>query len=199
MTRLDKPIVFASTSPYKRRLIEKLGLDIEFAAPSFEERPIAHLSPLQLAQHHAMAKAQSLRVKFPDHLIIAADQTLDLEGSLLSKPGSVANAVKQLLELSGRTHQLHTAYAMLHEGGGIERSVTSRMRMRSRLSATFLRNMVLSDQTLECCGGYKWESSGVILFDQVETPDHHAIIGLPLVALANDLADLGYLHHLFKG
>ncbi len=194
-----KPLVLASTSRYKSRILEQLGVTFQCCAPKFDELACDGVSPAQCALDFACAKARSVRKSWPGHVIIGADQTLEFEGEILGKPGSIKNAVAQLQRLSGRTHQLHTAFALLDTDSGreMERLVTSNLRMRSDLDHHYLEDMVRSDQSHDCCGGYKWESKGVFLFEQIETSDPNAIVGLPLIALATGLRDWGYFGDRF--
>lgn len=187
-----KPIVLATTSPYKIALFERLGFPFETAAPGIDEVILSGVPPQDQALRLAQEKAEALRETYPDHIIIGADQILALGKRILTKPGSSERAVEQVLSLAGRTHCLHTAYALINPARNLVRArvVTSRMRVRSKLDRDQVRDMVLADQTTDCVGGYKWECSGVQLFSAIRTPDPNAIVGLPLVALGVDLRAL---------
>src|SRR5262249_23979702 len=104
-----RPIILASTSRYRRALLDALGLDYSALSPRFEEDHSLVLSPEALVIHFARRKAESLVADHPDAFIIGADQTAEIDGKILTKPGTAERAVEQLLMLSGRTHRLLTA------------------------------------------------------------------------------------------
>lgn len=192
---MNRTIVLASTSKYRRALLDSLGLDYVAKSPRFEETPVPGLDAEATAIRFAIKKAESLRTEHPDALILGADQTIGLEGRILGKPGSVERAVEQLLELSGRTHHLYTAVALLdaaRPGAQAEhRLVTHEMKMRA-LSRSQLEAYVARDQPMDCAGAYKVESLGVLLFEEMRGPDHTAIVGLPISAVADLFHSAGF-------
>jgi len=195
-----KPILLGTTSTYKIGVFEKLGIPFETAAPPFEEHVDEALHPRQLAQTLARGKALSLVNAWPDHLIIGADQVLALDDEVLTKPGSVDAAVAQLQRLSGRTHALHTAFAVLDAatGDAVEDVVTAEISFHANLDPAFLRRMVIADGTTDCVGAYKFERMGILLMERFETPDPNAIVGLPLIALVDALGRWGWLTDRFS-
>lgn len=182
-------LVLGTTSKYKIALFKRLGLPFQTASPPLEEKLVLGQDPRDQALRLAGEKADSLREAYADHVIIGADQILALGQTIFTKPGSQEKAVTQIMQLSGRTHALHTAYAILDTQTGRKKSrlVTSRLRVRGDLKEAWVRELVRRDQTQDCVGGYKWESLGIQLFTAVRTPDPNAIVGLPLLALAGDL------------
>lgn len=194
-----KPILLATQSKYKIALFETLGIAFETAPPPFEEHHNPKLSPRDLAMGLARGKAVSLADQYPNHLIIGADQVLAFEDQIFSKPGTVDAAVVQLGKLVGKTHALHTAFAVLEPSTGraVEDVVDAQITFHDRLAPDFLRAMVEADQTTDCVGGYKFESQGVLLMKQVATSDTNAIVGLPLIALVSALAEWGYFQDRF--
>lgn len=188
-------LILASTSPYKKQLFQRLGLEFTVCAPNFHERIIPEKSPADLALLLAEGKAGSLFTKYPDSFIVGADQVLALGDRVFSKPGSAECAVKQLKELMGRTHHLFTAYAILNAqtGESKTRVVHSRLRMRTIFDQRLLHRLVNQDRAWDCVGGYKFESLGIQLFSSIRTSDPNAIVGLPLLTLGHDL------RHLIKG
>jgi len=189
-----KPIVLGTGSKYKIGLFQTLGLPFETDTPPFEENNPDQLEPMALAAALARGKAKSLVGRHPKALIIGADQVLALGDRVFSKPGTMEKAVAQLLALTGRTHCLHTAFAVFDPSSGAIREalVTSRITFHANLSEDFLRTTVAQDQSWDCVGSYKFESRGILLMEKVETSDTNAIVGLPLIALAGVLGDLGY-------
>lgn len=189
-----KPILLATQSPYKMALFQRLSLPFETVTPPFEERWNTSEEPGRVAERLALGKAESLAHAYPHHLIIGSDQVLSLDGKIFSKPGTTENAVQQLLELRGKAHLLHTAFALLEplplwlESG----LVTSELVLFADLSVEYLQSLVVADQTQDCVGGYKFESQGIVLFERVQTPDPNAIVGLPLLSLIGILRGRGY-------
>ncbi len=195
-----KPLVFASQSKYKLALFGNLGLPFTPAAPKFEETIDPALDPAALAQKLALGKACSLAADFPGSVIIGSDQILALDAKIFTKPGSVDKAVDQLRELTGKTHCLHTAFALFdaHSQASLTGVETSRITFHDNLAPEFLRRLVEEERSWDCVGGYKYESKGPLLMKAVETNDASAIIGLPLIAIAAALDRWGYLRGRFS-
>lgn len=194
-----KPILLGTQSSYKKSVFAKLGLAFDIASPPFEEIITPGVPPQEVAAELARGKANSLRENWSEHVIIGADQVLACEGEIFSKPGSVDAAVAQLLKLSGKTHELHTAFCVLDaETGETQEDIeTARISFWPDLNADYLRNLVERDQTTDCVGAYKFESGGILLMERVEMEDPNAIIGLPLMRLARALSHWGYLADRF--
>jgi septum formation protein len=186
-------LVLASTSRYRRDLLARLGLPFRAVAPLCDEEQLKRpgATPRVLAEELALAKAESLATVEPHATIIGADQIAALDELALNKPGSVAGAVAQLTALAGRTHVLITAVAVTHHGRVLRHTDVTRLSMR-RLTAEQIAQYVAADEPLDCAGSYRFESRGIALFDRLESADPSAIIGLPLMALASMLIDLGY-------
>ena len=189
-------LVLASTSRFRRTLLDAAGIAHTAMAPSFDETHAEPLAPPKLAIAYARAKAESLGARHPDALIIGADQLPEVDGEILTKPGTIARAVEQLERLQGRTHRLHTAVAV-HDPRGVgfartrDRLVTHTMTMRP-LSRAQIEAYVARDAPFDCAGAYKIEAAGTLLFSSMEGSDHTAIVGLPLSALTALLCDFGY-------
>lgn len=189
-------VVLASTSRYRRALIERLGLDVTCVAPACDEealkQSLMHLPVAARAMSLARAKAESVGGAFPDAVIIGSDQIAEIDGDALDKPGTAERAVAQLARLAGRAHHLHTAIALHHKGA--ERTEVARdeheLVMR-HLSHAALEDYVRRDAPLDCAGSYRIESLGVALFERVQGDDPTAIEGLPLMRLVAMLADFG--------
>ena len=194
-----KPLILASTSPYRRALLDDLGLQYTAAAPLFEEVDPGGLTPQTLAETFARGKAASLRQEYPDSLIIGSDQVPALGESILRKPGTLEAAANQLMALSGRTHKLITAVALLDSGTGewFEDTVVHEMEMRE-LTREYAEFYVSRDNTIDCAGAYKIEATGTTLFRRMEGRDHTSIIGLPIGILGNliDAAERTWLARL---
>jgi septum formation protein len=186
-------IVLASTSPYRRALLDRLGVPFRCRAPRCDEAAVKEQEPdpRRLAERLAFAKAESLLADEPDAAIFGCDQLVAFHGQIFGKPGTVARAVEQLSEMAGQTHELHTALVVLYQEQVIRHTDVTTLRMRS-LSRAAINRYIAADQPLDCAGSYKLESRGIVLFDRIETDDHTAITGLPLIALVSILRELGY-------
>jgi septum formation protein len=190
---VPRTLVLGSTSKYRRALLDAAGVRYVAAAPPFEERHDEGFAPDALAVTLAIGKARSLGGLHPDALIVGADQVPAIDGRVLGKPGTRDAAVLQLLSLQGRTHELHTAVAVLDARSGQLRSrlMTHLMTMRS-LSRAQAEAYVDHDAPLDCAGAYRVEARGALLFESMRGDDHTAIVGLPLTALATLLRELGH-------
>jgi len=184
-------LILASTSPYRRELLERLGVPFEARAPLIDEEKEKdpRLSPLALAERLAELKARSLAG--PGSLVLGGDQLVDFGGEILGKPGTAEKAQAQLARLSGRTHELITAICLVDGTGAVHRH-TDRTRITFKtLSADQIRRVVLKDNPVDCAGSYKIERHGISLIENIETADFTAIQGLPLLALSRMLKACG--------
>jgi septum formation protein len=186
-------LVLASTSPYRRALLERLGVPFDPRAPLVDEDSLKDpaLAPLALAATLARAKAASLVESEPGAAIVGCDQLVAFEGRIHGKPGSAEGAVDQLLALAGRPHQLITAMAVVYQGRWFEHTDVTTLRMRL-LRRDEVERYVEADRPLDCAGSYKLEARGITLFEQIVSEDHTAITGLPLIALTSILRTLGF-------
>jgi septum formation protein len=188
-------LILASTSPYRRSLIERLGLPFRSVAPFVDEEAlkvaIGEIEPRDLAGRLAMAKAESVARLEPDATVIGGDQLVAFDGRTLGKPGTSERAVAQLQALAGRTHELITALVVIHEGRSYAHTDVTRMTLRPLSPAQTIR-YVEADQPLDCSGSYKLEARGITLFERIESDDHSAIVGVPLIALTTILGNIGY-------
>jgi septum formation protein len=188
-------LVLASSSPYRRALLERLSVPFRWRTPPVDEASIKvqarGAAPRALAERLAEAKATSLAHDEPDAILIGSDQLVALDGRILGKPGDPANAIAQLTAMAGRTHELITALAVWHQGNVLVHTDVTRMHMRA-LSPQEIARYVQADQPLDCAGSYKIEERGVVLFERIESEDQTAITGLPLIALTTILREIGF-------
>ena len=185
---LKKKIVLGSTSKYREQLFTRLGLEFESASPDTDESPITGETPATTALRLAIAKAQSLKKKFQDALVIGADQVADQNGIAIGKPGTRKRSFEQLQQMRGQTLVFHSAIALLN---------TATDRIQSRIVATTVRFRELSNQEIEnyldrenaldCAGSAKSEGVGIALMTSMQSDDPTALIGLPLIALIDML------------
>ena len=186
-------LVLASTSVYRRALVERLGVPFRWRAPLCGEESLksTESDPRALAEALAHAKAASLAAVEPDATIIGCDQVASFQGQIFGKPGSIARAVEQLSAMAGQTHELITALAVV-EGDRVFRHTDVTWLQMRRLSRAAIERYAAVDQPVDCAGAYKLESRGIVLFEKIESDDHTAVTGLPLIALVTILRELGY-------
>lgn len=193
-------LVLASGSATRAALLAAAGVAFEAVRPGVDEDAAKRsllaegVRPREVAD--ALAELKALRVSRarPDDLVLGADQTLELEGALLSKPADLAAAREQLLALRGRTHRLHSALVVARGGEPVWRELkTARMQVRA-FSDAFLDDYLAREEAavLESVGGYRIEGLGVQLFAQVEG-DQPTVMGLPLIGLLDFLRRHGEL------
>jgi septum formation protein len=186
-------LILASSSPYRRELLSRLGLGFRSVSPLVDENAakLQGLEPIDLARSLATSKARAVFESEPRAVVIGSDQVVEIEGQILGKPETVERAVEQLLALAGREHRLITAVAVA-DHSGIETHVDiTRLAMRS-LGRDEAERYVEADRPLDCAGAYKIESLGISLFDRIDSRDHTAIIGLPLLAVCGMLRARGF-------
>lgn len=191
----NKPVVLASTSPYRKALIERLGIPVTLAAPSFDERAAeaAFSGSIEaLAAHLADGKVRSLADRFPGAILVGGDQIAEIDGERLGKPGTAEKAVAQLRRLAGREHRLITALAVLDTTTGtLAATVDVHLLAMRPLSDAQIANYVDRDNPVDAAGSYKVESLGVALFERISGGDFTAVIGMPLTKLSVLLMRMG--------
>ncbi len=187
---MSPPLILASTSKYRAKLLERLALPFSAHAPGVDESLFKSGPARQVARTLAVAKAEALVATYPDAVIIGSDQVCALDDKILDKPGTAENAHAQLSSMSGRSHELITAVAITFRGKTEVHVDETRLTMR-RLSLEEIRRYVQHDNPLDCAGSYKVESLGIALFDRIESQDFTAIEGLPLLAVTAMLRRCG--------
>jgi septum formation protein len=186
------PLVLASTSRYRRELLERLALPFTVAAPAGDETPLPAETPAALAVRLAEAKARAVAAGHPEAWVIGSDQVADLDGQPLGKPGDRERALVQLLAASGRTVVFHTAFCLAGPGGRtLAHLDQTRVRFRSLDAESILRYLD-AEAPYDCAGAFKCEGLGIVLFEEIRNDDPTALVGLPLIALARSLRAAGY-------
>ena len=177
-------LVLASSSPYRRALLERLQLPFACRSPGIDERRHPGETTTALCTRLAREKAAALAQAFPDHLIIGSDQSAAVDGTQLEKPGDVERATQQLKLLAGRKVSFHTAVAVLDSDSGAVHEALDVTEIAVRaLSDDAIANYLHAEQPYDCAGSFKVEGLGISLFDSVTTTDPSALTGLPLIAL----------------
>ena len=182
---LIAPLILASTSRYRRELLERLRLPFEVCAPRVDETPQPHETPAALSERLALAKSHAVAAERPEALVIGSDQVAELDGGAIGKPGHHAAAVEQLQRMSGRSVVFHTAVALVCRASGFAelRRVPVTVRVRS-LDAAEIETYLRLEQPYDCAGSAKCETLGITLLESIESDDPTALIGLPLIATA---------------
>ena len=189
---MPQPLILASTSPYRRALLERLGLPFAVANPETDETPLPDEAPEALSLRLSEAKARAVAAQFPDALIIGSDQVATVDGKIYGKPGSHECAVAQLRELSGKTVNFYTALSLLDTATGLadNRGVPTLVTFR-RLAEIEIERYLNKEPAYNCAGSAKSEGLGISLLSRLHGDDPTALIGLPLIALCDMLRRQG--------
>ena len=181
-----KKIVLASTSPFRRELLARLGLVFETANPGTDETLLLDETPETSALRLSEAKARAVADEYPEALIIGSDQVACLDGQVFGKPGTHENAVKQLQVMSGKTVNFFTGLCLLNAKTGRAhlRGVPTLVTFRD-LSNNEIENYLRREQPYNCAGSAKSEGLGIAVIAKMEGSDPNALIGLPLIALCD--------------
>lgn len=185
-------ILLASSSPYRRQLLQKLGLAFVWTSPDIDESHRPNETPAQLVQRLAETKARHLANTHPNHLIIGSDQVATIDNQILGKPHSHDIAIAQLRRFRQREVTFLTGLCLFNPvANRIQTSVeTYKVKFRN-LSDKQIENYLQREQPYDCAGSFKSEGLGICLFEQCEGDDHNTLIGLPLIALTRMLAKEG--------
>ncbi|MBW4046762.1 MAG: septum formation protein Maf [Proteobacteria bacterium] len=186
------PLVLASTSVYRRELLQRLRLAFSVRHPQTDEAQLPGEAPREMALRLAKAKASAVACFEPGAWVIGSDQVCACEGRVLGKPGSHGAAAAQLRLLRGRDSVFHTAIALVAPDGRTQvQEVPTRVRMRL-LSDMQIEAYLRADQPYDCAGSAKSESLGIALVEAISSDDPTAIVGLPLIALCDMLLAAGF-------
>lgn len=186
-------LILASTSPYRRELLDRLRLPFDIARPEVDERALPGEAPLDLALRLSAAKAATIAARDPSALVIGSDQVAELEGQALGKPGNRDAALAQLGAMSGRAVLFRTGVCVQRAGEAPKIAMdTTTVRFRA-LGYAEIERYVDAEQPFDCAGSFKSEGFGITLFDAIETADPTALIGLPLIATARLLREAGFV------
>ena len=186
-------LVLASTSPYRRELLTRLGIPFEVAAPDVDETPHAGEGPADTALRLAQEKARALAHRYPGALIIGSDQVATLDNLQIGKPGNHERAVAQLQLMRGRTVIFHTALALYDSrNDSVQvKDVQTEVDFR-QLSDEFIEAYLQKEHPYNCAGSAKSEGLGIVLMSAMRGTDPNALIGLPLIELVSMLRHAGF-------
>lgn len=181
-------LILASTSPWRRALLEKLAIPFECAAPEVDETPLPGETPRHLVSRLAQEKALSLAHRYPSHLIIGSDQICVLDGEITGKPLTEEKARQQLTKASGNIVTFYTGLALYNSANGHLQTEVEPFDVHFRhLSEVEIEDYVRKERPLHCAGSFKSEGLGIALFERLEGRDPNTLIGLPLIALCQML------------
>jgi septum formation protein len=187
------PLILASTSPYRRELLARLRLAFQCVAPGVDEAVLPAESPADRAVRLALAKAAAVAARHPGATVIGSDQVGVCKGELLDKPGDAVRARSQLQWLSAAAATFHTAVAVVQgERGNILQFVDTTTVYFRALSDAEIDRYIVIEKPFDCAGGIRCEALGITLFSRMVSEDPTGLIGLPLIALARALRQLGY-------
>jgi septum formation protein len=181
-------LVLASTSPFRKQLLDRLGLPFSTAAPNVDETPHVNETPIQLVSRLAQAKARAVARDFPAALIIGSDQTAVVDNDILNKPGTHANAVQQLQRCSGKSVMFLTGLCLFNARSGRTQIDVVPFEVHFRaLADEEIEGYLRREQPYNCAGSFKSEGLGIALFERLHGDDPSALIGLPLIRLVRML------------
>ena len=185
-------LVLASTSIYRRELLERLQIPFQTASPDVDETPFPGESAKQTSWRLSREKAQAVVVHYPDALIIGSDQVALLEEQQIGKPLTHDNAVRQLRAMRGKTVTFYTALSLLNARSGEIQTEVAENRVSFReLSDDEIENYLRKEQPYHCAGSAKSEGLGIALISRMEGDDPNALVGLPIILLIEMLKKQG--------
>ncbi|RKF20137.1 septum formation inhibitor Maf [Alginatibacterium sediminis] len=178
------PIILASTSVFRKQILDKLSLEFKCVDPACDESPLAGESADHLVERLAIAKAKAVAQQFDEHLIIGSDQVCEIDGQILGKPHTHENAVKQLQMASGKTVRFSTGLCLFNsKSQSIHSSVEYFDVCFRNLSKQIIEGYLHLEKPYKCAGSFKSEAAGIALFERLVGDDPNTLMGLPLIRL----------------
>ena len=185
-------LILASTSRYRRELLQRLRLTFEVVAPQVDEAPLPGETPAALAQRLALAKALAVAALRPAAVVIGSDQVADLDGQPIGKPHTHERAVAQLQSMRGRRVVFQTAVAVVRADRGYAQGLLAPVTVQFRnLSDAEIEHYLRTEQPYDCAGSAKCETLGIALLDAIDSDDPTALVGLPLIRTCRLLREAG--------
>ena len=185
-------LILASTSPYRRELLQRLQVPFEVVAPEVDETPLPHETPEATAVRLSQLKARAVQTAYPNALIIGSDQVATVDGLQFGKPGTHQRAVEQLSLMAGKSVVFHTALSLYNSTSGSMQTacVPTTVHLRP-LTASQIESYLRKDEPYNCAGSARIETLGIAVISKLESDDPNALIGLPLITLTQMLANEG--------
>lgn len=184
-------LILASSSRYRRELLDRLGLNYVCVSPDVDESVLPEETPLDVCRRLARAKALAVAQAHPGSVVIGSDQVCDLDGVALGKPHTFEKAVEQLERMQSRRLVFHTAVCVVGADGTMEETVSDTIITMRPLSRETIEDYVRREEPYDCAGSAKIEKLGIALMQSVESDDPTSLIGLPLMRLTSMLANAG--------
>ncbi len=192
MSNSAKKLILASTSVYRRELLERLRIPFAVISPKVDETPLPGESTVDLALRLAKAKATAVAKDHPEAWVIGSDQVADLCGAAIGKPGNFERAMAQLQLMRGATVTFQTALCLMRGDAETTVNVPTQVTFR-KLSDDVLEAYLHAEEPYDCAGSAKSEGLGISLLESIQSDDPTALIGLPLIALSGLLRDAGFV------
>ena len=185
-------IILASSSVYRKKLLERLVLDFKVVSPEMEEVRIESETAYETADRLAEEKARKVSNEFQESFIIGCDQTAEYNNVQIQKPLNYKSAISQLTELSGQKVNFHSAICLHHSSKGInQKKVVSFNVKYKTLTISEIENYLKQEKPFNCVGSVKSEGLGITLLEEINSSDPTAVIGLPLIVLVSMLGEVG--------
>lgn len=186
-------LILASSSPYRRELLQRLGLTFQSIRPDVDETPYPNESPISLAHRLAEAKARSVAKNFPNAWVIGSDQVAELDHQSIGKPENFERAADQLSAASGKSMRFYSSFCLLRlDPLKIIASTDVTTVHFRQLNSTEIERYLHKEQPYDCAGSFKAEGLGISLFEKIESIDPTGLIGLPLINLSKALRQAGW-------
>ena len=181
-------LILASTSPFRKTILSKLGVDFDTASPEVDETAIENETPQQLVERLSIAKAKAVAEKTNNALVIGSDQVSVINGEIIGKPHTHENAVKQLQNASGKTVTFYTGLCLYNSITNQYQSEVVPFNVVFRtLTEQQIENYLRKEEPYNCAGSFKSEALGIVLFEKLEGEDPNTLMGLPLIRLVKML------------
>lgn len=188
----NQKVILASTSPYRRALLARLGIPFDVVAPDVPEKPLPEEKPPDLALRLAIAKAKAGAALFSEGLVIGSDQVAEVNGVIMGKPADRQAAIDQLTLASGNTMTLYTGIALVNiTADSVQSAVEPYYVQYRKLSLSQINRYIDTEEPYGCCGSLKSEGLGITFLNELSGKDPTALIGLPLIKLTDMLSNAG--------
>ncbi len=187
-------LILASSSKYRQALLSRLGISFECISPAIDETPLSTEAPAELVKRLSVEKANKIAQIHPEKFVIGSDQIAFFENNIIGKPGSFAQAFKQLSKFSGKSIQFLTGVALINRSEKVCSFECSEVTVKFRtLSEQQIGHYLDVEQPFDCAGSFKVEKLGISLFESIHSDDPTSLEGLPLIKVCSLLKSVGLL------
>ncbi|MCW9030218.1 MAG: Maf-like protein [Gammaproteobacteria bacterium] len=186
-------LILASTSPFRKAILDKLGIDFDIASPDVDETALKNETPQQLVERLSIAKAKAVADKNESALVIGSDQVSVINNEIIGKPHTHENATKQLQNASGKTVTFYTGLCLYNSSTDEYQSEVVPFNVVFRqLNDQQIESYLKKETPYNCAGSFKSEALGIVLFEKLEGEDPNTLMGLPLIRLVKMLEKENY-------